>query len=81
MSKISHKELQSFAEDGMNYPNPRTNKQRNYSEKLFNDARRVRQGAPRDVPEHNSRAQKMLSDMKRQGFMQRNEDSLYNPAI
>ena len=80
MSKISPAEFNALVED-KEVINPRTNKQRNYSDKLFNDARRVRQGAPRDVPEHNSRAQKLLSDMKRQGFMQRNEDSLYNPAI
>lgn len=80
MSKISPAEFNALVED-KEVINPRMNKQRNYSDKLFNDARHVRQDAPRDVPTHSQHARKMLLEMKRQGFLQRNEDSLYNPAI
>ena len=93
MSKISQNELLSLVEDGVGYPNPRVNKQHNYSDKLYNEARRVTQTGrivkdgpvmqqlPHKDDAVTRKLRKALSEMKRQGFMHRNEDSLYNPAI
>lgn len=92
MSKISHKEFDAYIAD-KEVINPRVNKQHNYSDKLYNEARRVTQTGrivkdgpvmqqlPHKDDAVTRKLRKALSEMKRQGFMHRNEDSLYNPAI